>query len=126
MMEKLTTIVLGASDNPERYSFRAIKALVDNDHPTAGVHPRLQSISGVGVFKSLELAARSLGTVDTITMYVGAKRSTPMLEAIVAANPRRVIFNPGAENEELSQKLSAHKIECIEACTLVLLATNQY
>jgi len=91
-----------------------------------GVHPKLASVCGVAIYPSIELAAKALGAVDTITMYVGAKRSEGMAEVILATAPKRVIFNPGAENEKLSLELQRHGILCRNACTLVLLATGQY
>ena len=64
--------------------------------------------------------------VDTVTLYLGATRQEPYFEYLVKLNPRRVIFNPGTENEEFENRLKEAGIQTEQACTLVLLVTNQY
>lgn len=126
MEAKENVIVLGASDNPERYSYKAIQMLKQHNHHVVGVHPSITEVSGIPVFKSLLEAKEALGTVDTVTVYLSPKRSLPLADEICKVHPRRVILNPGTESEELETALRNSKIEVIEACTLVLLSTNQY
>jgi hypothetical protein len=59
-------------------------------------------------------------------MYVNAALSTKYQQDILDLNPTRVIFNPGSENPALEEALKSHGIKVEEACTLVLLRTNQY
>lgn len=66
------------------------------------------------------------GHIDTVTLYVSAERSTAMEDAITHLHPDRVIFNPGAENPALREALEAKGIRTEEACTLVLLNTDQF
>jgi hypothetical protein len=66
------------------------------------------------------------GPVDTLTMYVGPERSSALAGEILALRPGRVIFNPGSENPSLEEKLGAAGIPCERACTLVLLASDQF
>jgi predicted CoA-binding protein len=108
---------------PDRYSNKAQLLLSQHGHAVVPVHPRLESIEGVPVVPDL---AQVTGPVDTVTMYVGAAISKGLADKLVSLNPKRVIFNPGAENAELEDKLSKAGIEVEEACTLVLLRTGQY
>ncbi len=64
--------------------------------------------------------------VHTITLYIGPRLQPGYYDYILETNPKRVVFNPGTENEELEVLLKEHGIEPVEACTLVLLATGQY
>lgn len=116
--------ILGASNNPSRYAHMAFKMLRDYHHEVFPVNPALPEIEGVKVAAGLgELAP---GSVDTLTMYVGAARSTPLTGEILALQPKRVIFNPGSENPGLEAQLKSAGIEVVEGCTLVMLRTSQF
>lgn len=116
-------VIVGASDRPDRYAHKALLALRKHGHETVLVHPRLKEIEGLPVHASL---AEVTGPVDTVTLYVGPAASADMAAGLIALKPKRVIFNPGAENAELQSKLAGAGIRPEEACTLVLLATGQF
>jgi predicted CoA-binding protein len=116
-------VIVGASDKPDRYSHKAQLLLSQHGHKVVPVHPRLETIEGVPVVADL---SQVTGQVDTVTMYVGAAISKGLAEKLIAVKPRRVIFNPGAENPELQEKLTAAGIDVEEACTLVMLRTGQF
>ena len=48
------------------------------------------------------------------------------LKKNIATSEEGFIFNPGTENPEFYQLLKSNNIKVEEACTLVLLTTNQY
>jgi len=121
-----TVAIIGASDNPARYAYMAMRMLDDHGHTTYLVSPRLSSIEGRDVFVDISALAAQHPTIDTVTMYVGSAISGRMSHDLIALKPRRVIFNPGAENRELAQALINAGIEVLEACTLVLLQTDQF
>ncbi len=117
------TIIVGASDKPDRYSHMAQLLLREHGQEVVPVHPKLTSIANVPVVADLSQIS---STVDTVTMYVGAAISSGLADKLITLNPRRVIFNPGAENPDLAAKLEASGVMVEEACTLVLLRTGQY
>jgi uncharacterized protein len=117
-----TTLVLGASDNIERYSNMAIKKLVAYNHPVIAVGNKKAVVGNV----IIETEFDSKEPIDTVTLYLGPKNQLPYYNTILAINPKRIIFNPGTENEELAKLATSKGIEAINACTLVMLATNQY
>ncbi len=119
----MNVAILGASNKPERYSYMALQRLRAHGHVVFPVHPTLSSIDGVPVFRDLDSIPEA---IDTLTLYVGQEISTKQLEKIIRLKPRRVICNPGAENFELEKALSALGIQVDQACTLVLLGTNQF
>lgn len=118
-----TVAVIGASPNQDRYANKAIRLLVDHGHTVIPVAPRYETIEGRKVYPSL---AQISGKIDTVTLYVGPARQDGIIQEIIQTAPRRVIFNPDTENPTAYDKLKAAGIEVIEACTLVLLKTNQY
>jgi predicted CoA-binding protein len=131
-MKSETVFILGASDNPERYSYKAWKMLQEYGHKCVLVSPRVKVIDGEAVYESLSAAKNlasaknSVDVVDTLTMYVGPQISTPLEQEIIELSPKRVIFNPGSENEVLQAKLQERGIVVIEGCTLVMLRTGQF
>ena len=118
-----TVAVLGASPKEDRYSFKAVHMLKEHGHNPIPVHPAGHAVDGIDGVKSLDDIVRG---VDTLTLYVNAAISGGQLDKIIALKPRRVVFNPGAENSELAKKLKAAGIEVVEACTLVMLRTEQF
>jgi hypothetical protein len=115
--------VLGASTNPERYSYKAVKMLVDYDYGVFPVHPSEKPIDSVKCYPNLCSISDPL---DTITIYLSERNSTPLVEEIIGAHPRRVILNPGSYNDELICRCEEAGILVQEACTLVLLRTGQF
>jgi predicted CoA-binding protein len=96
--------------------------LLDNGHDVVALAKRANHINGI----SIQTEFPDNKDIHTVTMYIGAPHQPEYYEPILKLRPRRVIFNPGAENPELYNKLEREGIEAIEACTLVMLATSQY
>lgn len=115
--------VLGASPNPARYSNKAVKRLVACGHEVVPVNPEYGEIEGLKTCSDLDTLPCQ---VDTVTVYVSPERVIPYIPQILAAHPKRVIMNPGAESELLEEALGNAKIECIRGCTLVMLSTGQF
>lgn len=118
-----TVAVVGASPLKDRYSNKAMALLSEYGHTPVPVAPRYDTIDSRTVYNSL---AEIPEPIDTVTMYVGVPRQEKIIEEILALGPRRVIFNPETENPEVYGRLKAAGIRVQEACTLVLLRTNQY
>jgi predicted CoA-binding protein len=121
--EHSTVAVLGATPKEDRYAFKAVKMLQEHGHQPIPVHPAGQDVLGIHAVKSLDDLGQS---IDTLTMYVGPQISDGELDRILKLKPRRVIFNPGAENPGLADKLREAGIEVVFACTLVMLQTDQF
>ena len=119
----MNTAVLGASDKPDRYSYKAIIMLRDTGHTPLPVHPRLEAIEGIPVHKSLAAIPEP---IDTITVYLAARNSDVVADDILNSGARRVIFPPGAENPALARRLEAQGIQPLDACPLVMLRTGQF
>ncbi len=122
---KERVVIVGASDKPDRFAYKAFQMLREYGHTPVPVHPRLQTIEGIPVVADL---SQVTDPVDTVTLYVGPAISSSggMAEKLIALKPRRVIFNPGTENPELEKQLQTAGIEPQQACTLVLLRTGSY
>jgi len=122
MAQSPLTLVLGASENPERYSYRAAQMLKQFGHPVwlTGRRTGHQDDTPIHTYFP------ETGSVDTLTLYVGPAHQADFSIEVEKLMPRRVIFNPGTENPEWQLHLQALGIEVEAACTLVLLSTGQY
>jgi hypothetical protein len=116
--------VVGASPKEDRFSNKAMAELLKFGHEVAPVNPAYKEIDGLPVVP--ELGMLLPGSIDTVTVYLGPDRSEALRDDLVALRPRRVIFNPGAENPDLAETLRSAGIETVEACTLVMLRTGQF
>ena len=116
------TLVLGASENPARYSYLAIKKLLAHQHPVVAVGKRRGVLNGV----TIENEKRDWTDIDTVTLYLNPQNQKQYYDYLMSLKPRRIIFNPGTENEELYALAKKNGIQVQEACTLVLLSTGQF
>ena len=119
---KRKTLVLGASENSERYSNRAVKTLLHHNEDVVAVGLKEGEIDGVKILSGKPL----IENVDTVTMYVGPAHQKNYYDYILSLKPQRIIFNPGAENPELEKLAEKNGIEVVEACTLVMLSIGNY
>jgi predicted CoA-binding protein len=121
-MQTPITLVLGASPNPDRYSFLATSLLHENKYQvyTFGIKK-----GHIGELEIIQTWPKP-GTIDTVTLYVGPAGQVEYYDAILSLAPRRIIFNPGSENPDLQALAASKGIETIIACTLVMLKTGQY
>ncbi|MCK5708740.1 MAG: CoA-binding protein [Candidatus Aureabacteria bacterium] len=115
--------VVGASNKHHRYSYQAVMLLKEKGHEVFPVHKKIKNIEGINVYPLIKDIDFSL---DTITMYVGKQISDILADDIIAHKPRRIIFNPGAENSDLEKKAQEQGIITLNACTLVMLKTGQF
>jgi uncharacterized protein len=116
------TLVLGASENPARYSYLAINRLKNNNHPVIAIGKKKGTVAGVAI----ETEKTEAIDIDTITLYLSPQNQKEYYDYIISLHPKRIIFNPGTENDELAGLALKNNIKTIEACTLVLLSTGQY
>jgi len=119
----MNVAILGAQAREEKYAYKALKSLEQKGHTPYPVNPCLKKIENYSVYPTL---ADISDKIDTVTLYVGKEKSDEMTDQILALKPRRIIFNPGAENDELASAAQAQGIEAVYACMLVLLSTNQF
>ena len=122
MNESKKTLVLGASDNPSRYSYLAVNRLRSHGHPVVAIGKKNSMVADVPIEKE----KKDWENVDTVTLYLNPAHQQQYYDYILSLKPKRIIFNPGAENDELADLAVKNGIKPIEACTLVLLSTNQY
>jgi predicted CoA-binding protein len=118
--------VLGASSDTTRYSYKAMQLLKDYGHTPIPIHPRETEVLGYKVVSEIKELVKQGKKIDTVTMYVNPALSSKFQQDLIDLKPKRVIFNPGSENPLLEKALTSHGIIVEEACTLVLLRTDQF
>ena len=116
------TLVLGASDNPSRYSYLAVKKLRSHQHPVVAVGKKTGQVADVSISKDHVPESG----VDTVTLYLNPRNQVEYYDYILSLQPRRIIFNPGTENDDLVRMARQNGIEPVMGCTLVMLSTGQY
>jgi hypothetical protein len=121
-MTQKKTLVLGASDNPSRYSYLAVQRLRNHGHPVVAIGRKSTMVADVPV----QTEQQAFTDIDTVTLYLNPQHQQAYYDYILSLSPRRIIFNPGTENDELAALAAGKNISTIEACTLVMLSTNQY
>lgn len=121
-MQKKKTLVLGASENPARYSYLAVKKLTAEQHEVVAIGRKKGQIGNVAITSEQQ----SFDDIDTITLYLNPANQKKYYNYIISLYPKRIIFNPGTENEELTNLAVQNGIKVQEACTLVLLSTGEY
>ena len=116
------TLIIGASIKPHRYSYKAMEALRKGGHEVVLIGAKESEVLGLKIHTSpVELCE-----IDTVTLYVNSKRQRDWYDYVIKLNPKRVIFNPGTENENFSHRLIGNNIEATNACTLVMLSVGNY
>lgn len=116
------TVVIGASDNPSRFSYKAVHQLKSYGHEVVPVGIRKGEVAGLPI----EIDKPGISEVDTVTMYVGPQNQPSWYDYILSLQPKRIIFNPGTENYEFEKKAKEQNIETLHACTLVMLSVGNY
>lgn len=122
MSKNKPTVVIGASPNSDRYSYKATISLQQHQQPVFPIGIRNGQINGLDIITNKP----TLENIDTVTLYVGPDNQDSWIDYIFSLNPKRIIFNPGTENPEFEALAESKGIEALEACTLVLLSINQY
>lgn len=118
------TVIIGATTNTARYAYRAAEMLTKYGHEVFPLGIKKGSVFGKEIQDIFTRPA--LKDIDTITLYINPQRQIEWYDYIISLRPKRIIFNPGTENEELQRKAEEQGIEVLEACTLVMLGTNQF
>jgi len=113
---------MGASENPQRYSYLAVNKLLSHGHPVLAVGKKAGKLNGVAISTAKDIYSG----IDTVTLYLNPANQKQYYDYILSLNPKRIIFNPGTENRELASLARNNGIETLEACTLVMLSTGQY
>jgi len=116
------TLIIGASSNPERYSYLAAESLLAHGHEIELIGKRPDKVFG----KTIDTEKKDFADINTVTLYLSEKFQHEYYDYILSLHPKRVIFNPGTENPEFEELLKENHIDPVENCTLVLLRTGQY
>jgi hypothetical protein len=118
------TVIIGATTNQGRYAYLAARMLKEYNHDIVPVGIKDGAVFGHEI---LDIFSKpKIDNVDTVTMYIGPHRQPEHIDYILGLKPKRIIFNPGTENDEFIRRAEAEGIEALEACTLVMLRSRQF
>lgn len=122
MLNNKPTVVIGASPNEDRYSYKATVSLLNHGYTVFPIGIKNGKIGSLDIITH----KKHFSDIDTVTLYIGPSNQPEWQEYIISLNPKRVIFNPGTENPLFEKQLIDNGIDATQACTLVLLSINQY
>jgi predicted CoA-binding protein len=118
------TVIIGATDNPSRYAYLAASMLTEYKNEIVPLGIKTGEVFGTRILDIKEKP--KIDNVDTVTLYIGPQRQPEWYDYILGLNPKRIIFNPGTENDEFEKMAEDKGIEALEACTLVMLRSRQF
>jgi uncharacterized protein len=118
------TMIVGATTNRGRYAWLAAEMLTEYGHEIVPIGIKQGEVFGREI---LPIAEKPLvAAIDTITLYIGPQHQPEWYDYLLGLNPKRIIFNPGTENDEFERLTAGRSIETLQACTLVMLRSGQY
>jgi predicted CoA-binding protein len=118
------TVIIGATTNQGRYAYLAARMLTEYNHEIVPVGIKDGAVFGKEILDIFERPA--IKDVHTVTLYIGPQRQPEHYDYILSLKPKRIIFNPGTENDEFIKRAEDEGVEALEACTLVMLRSLQY
>lgn len=118
------TVIIGATTDRSRYAYLAASMLTQYQHEIVPIGIKKGELFGTGILNIYDKP--DVSNVDTITLYIGPQRQPEWYDYLLSLQPKRIIFNPGTENELFENMAEERGIEVVEGCTLVMLRTNQY
>ncbi|MEX2591527.1 MAG: CoA-binding protein [Anditalea sp.] len=118
------TVIIGSSPNPGRYAQIAVRMLKEYGHPIVPMGIKVGEVHGETILNIKEKPA--IKEVDTITLYLSPKNQKEWYDYLLSLSPKRIIFNPGTENQELMEMAKERDIKSVIGCTLVMLRSSQY
>ncbi len=116
------TLVIGASTTSTRYAHQAVKRLVKAGIEAIALGKNPGKIGDI----EIETQYRDFENIHTVSIYIREELQDTLFKYFKRLQPQRVIFNPGAENAILKSQLEKNGIECLNACTLVMLSTGSF
>ncbi|MBR9861058.1 CoA-binding protein [bacterium] len=122
MPQNKRTLIIGATPNPARYAYIAAQMLSDFNHDIVLFGIKKGEVLGQTILNDWPENEE----IDTVTLYINPQIQKQYYDQILNLNPKRIIFNPGTENDELRSLAENKGIETEYACTLVMLRTNQF
>ena len=123
-IDRKKTVVVGATTNPGRYAYLAANMLKEYNHEVVPIGIKTGEVAGASILNIREKP--KIEGVDTVTLYIGPRHQPEWYDYLLGLKPRRIIFNPGTENDEFEKRAEAAGVEVEEACTLVLLRSRQF
>ncbi|MCF8331353.1 MAG: CoA-binding protein [Bacteroidales bacterium] len=122
MLESKKTMVLGVSPDPSKRAYKVCQKLLQKGHSIRPVGIREGNVENTPIITH----ETNPEPVHTVVIYLRAERQKNWIPYIMASTPKRIIFNPGAENEELIDKAKTKGIEILYECTILMLSSNRF
>lgn len=118
------TVIIGSNRSPLKYPQQAASMLYDGQIdfvPMGVVNGEVLGKSILNIYDHPKV-----DNVHTITLYINPHKQKQWFDYMLSLAPKRIIFNPGTENQEFKSLAESKGIECLYACTLVMLSIGDF
>lgn len=119
-MEKRIAI-LGASQDPNKFGNKAVRAYVKSGYTVYPVNPRADEIEGLKAYPTVLDIPED---VDTASIYLPPRLTLDVLDDLARKGIKEVYFNPGSESEETYAKAESLGMQPIEACSILAVGVS--
>jgi predicted CoA-binding protein len=105
-------VVVGATDNPEKYGHQILADLRKRGCEVYLVNPRLKTIEGMGCYATLsDIPVK----VDVVDFVVPPSATEAILKEYVALGLRRVWLQPGSESEAANSFCRENNLKAVHS-----------
>ena len=115
VFQKKKWAVVGATNDPARYGYKIFHVLRDRGFDVYPVHPDLEEIDGVDVYRTLEELPEK---PDIAVMVVNPQHGIKVMEDVRENNISPIWMQPGTRSDEIREYAREHGIELVEDCVL--------
>lgn len=113
--------IIGASRDRAKYGNKAVRAYVSAGHRVYPVNPREQTIEGLRCYASVRDVPDRL---DAASFYVPPDVGLTVADDVIAARIPLVYLNPGAERDDLVEKLQRAGMTVHMACSILAIGMD--
>lgn len=105
--------VVGATDKKDRFGYKIVKILAENNYNVYPVSPKLTELEGLKAYDSLSDIEDNIEVVD---MVVNPKIGKDIMKEINKLDIKNVWLQPGTRSDEIREYANKHDINIVESC----------
>ena len=112
-MEMKNWAVIGATTDKDRFGYKVVKILKDNNYNVYPVTPKYDKIAGLKAYNRVSDIEDDIDVVDfVVNPQIGIK----LIGDIIESDIKYIWLQPGSRSDELKEKAKKNNIQVIEDC----------
>jgi len=105
--------VVGATTKKNRFGYKIIKKIKENDYNVFPVNPKFEKVAGLKCYNDLSAIDAKIDVVD---MVINPKHGINVMEEIKKLGIKYVWMQPGTRSQEIRDFAAENNIELVEDC----------